>query len=241
MLCRTVFSGLLVASCCICTAQPAWAPAGLQVHTGEVTNIYEDTVANALYYCGESSRNGDNDFSDQVLSIYSNGQWDTLGSFTGRVTAAVTWHDTLVVAGYFFSVDGMPMEYVTCYVGQQWLPFGDFSEGVYRLKIINGDLYAIGAIQFADGHLCNGITKRVGGEWVNVGVLDAYNIPIFQDLVEWNGTLYAAGAIRFNGTPYKDLVYFNGTEWLPLSTGILGGLGAGRSLAVYQDELYIGG
>lgn len=88
---------------------------------------------------------------------------------------------------------------------------------------------------------CKGCAKRQGNAWVPVGNLDASSPPIWQDLALWRDTLYGAGAININGTPYKDLVYLDGNEWKPVSTGILGGFGAGRSLAVFQDQLYVSG
>lgn len=222
-------------------AQPQWVPAGVPFFTGEVNNIQGDTVADALYICGESFIDGGLNADYQAVSVYSDGHWDTLGAFNNRPSTIVRWHDTLVAGGGFSAVNGQPFQYIACYVGNQWHPYGDLDGPVYRLKIIDGELYAIGAFEYADGNLCNGIARREGNVWVNIGTMDVGVPPYMQDLILFQGELIATGVIWFTSSSYGDVARFNGTEWVPLGTGILGGFSAGRSLAVYQDELYVSG
>lgn len=222
----------------------AWEPAGVPFWTTEISNLALDTVADALYFCGESSLNNDNSFDDQAISVYSNGQWDTIGVFNNRPRYAITWDDTLIVGGSFYTVNGLPYARIAAYAGGQWLPFGDvpvLNGSVDRFKVINGILYVIGSFEYMDGYLCNGIAKRVGGHWENVGTMDVNSPPQVQDLVEWNGQLIATGVIRFsNGLP-RDVAWFDGTDWHPLGPGITGWASAGRALAVFQGDLYVGG
>lgn len=206
-------------------------------------NIHKDTVADALYFCGESSLNNDFDMSDGAVPVYRYGQWDTLGVFGGRVQTIARWNDTLVIGGPFSGVNGVPYPQRSAYwTGTVWAPFGLFDNSIYRLKVINGDLYAIGAFTEVDEQSCQGVAKRMNGQWVPVGTFDVINSPNIQDLVEWNGTLYATGTIRFGAPNPKDVAYLTSTgEWLPLGPGIRGGFGAGRALAVYNNELYVSG
>lgn len=59
--------------------------------------------------------------------------------------------------------------------------------------------------------------------------------------MEWNGTLYTTGVISYSAQGPNHIAYLSNGEWFPLGPGILSGFGAGRSLAVYNDELYVSG
>ena len=55
----------------------------------------------------------------------------------------------------------------------------------------------------------------------------------------YQGNLYIAGNFEgLNG--HKEIVYWDGTQWKPLVTGILGDSWV-NCMTVYKDELYIGG
>ncbi len=220
-----------------------WESAGVPFRIFEMGNIHSDTISDALYFCGESSLNNDFDASDGAVPVYTNGQWDTLGVFGGRVQTMARWGDTLIAGGPFSNWNGDPLVRRCAFLdGAEWLPFGDFDNSIYRFKVIGDNLYAIGAFDVVDGQSCQGIAKRVSGHWEPVGTFNVINSPNIQDLAEWNGTLYATGTIRYGAPNPKDIAYLSGTgEWLPLGPGIEGGFGAGRALAVYNDGLYVSG
>lgn len=232
----------VVVRCTWMCAQPSWVPAGVPFLTTEMRNIYTDTVADAIYFCGASSIDGDFNFEDEGISVYSNGDWDTLGVFSNMPECIVRWGDTLVVGGGFPHINGLPMPYCAGWVAGQWVPFGDFQEvGPYKFRIIDGDLYAIGAFVHVDGHLCNGLAKRVGGEWENVGSMAGVMQNYLSDLTKYDGHLIMAGAVGFNWTSARGVAILNDTTWEPLGPGIVGTWGQGRALAVYQGDLYVGG
>lgn len=234
---------LLLTSVAVRVHGQSWVAAGLPCATFSVEGVHVDTVADALYYCGESSANNDFDVSDGVVSVYKNGLWDTIGFFQGQSMCAVRWRDTLVIAGHFESVNwDTNIKYIAYYDSTTLHPYGEFTNGgIEDLKVIDGELYAIGAFEEADGHYCNGIARRTDGGWVNVGTMDTYTNNNLLDLVKWHDTLITTGTIGFNGGLPGDVAWFDGSEWHPLGTGITGGFSAGRSLCVYQDDLYVGG
>lgn len=234
---------VLLLHVCATSVNAQWQPAGVPFRILEMGNIHTDSIADALYFCGESSLNNDFDFSDGAVPVYANGQWDTLGVFGGRVQTMIRWNDTLIAGGPFSGWNGNPLVRRCSYWdASEWRLFGAFDNSIYRLKVMNGALYAIGAFDVVDGVSCQGIAKRENGQWLPVGMFNVTNAPNIQDLVEWNGTLYATGTIRYGSTNPKDIAYLSeGGEWLPLGPGIQGGFGAGRSLAVYNDELYVSG
>jgi len=220
-----------------------WTAAGVPFRITEMGNIHKDNVADALYFCGESSLNNDFDMSDGAVPVYTNGQWDTLGVFGGRVQTIVHWNDTLIIGGPFSGYNGVPNpRRVAFWNGATWMPYGDFDNSIYRFRVINDELYAIGGFEVVNGQPAQGIVKRQGGQWVPVGHFNVINTPYIQDLVSWNGTLYATGGIRYGSPNPQDIAYLSESgEWLAVGPGIQGGFGYGRSLAVYDDELYVGG
>jgi hypothetical protein len=234
---------LLALLLCASHMQGQWVPAGVPFRITEMGNIHKDTIADALYFCGESSLDNDFQFDDGAVPVYTNGQWDTLGVFGGRVQTMARWNDTLIAAGPFAGWNGdLSVQHFAYWNGMAWLPFGDFGGSwAYRLKTIDGELYAIGAFDVVDGQSCQGIAKRVGGHWEPVGVFNTASPPYIQDLVEWNGTLYATGVISYSAQGPNHIAYLSNGEWLPVAPGILSGFGAGRALAVYNDELYVSG
>ncbi|QQR85299.1 MAG: hypothetical protein IPJ76_11820 [Flavobacteriales bacterium] len=229
------------------SAQNAWSPMQPPFnYVGYMYNINADTIGDALYFHAVVSVVG-NTFPDHAVAVYKNGQWDTLGLFANQTTDVIRWHDTLLIAGGGASVNGIPISGVAAYVNGTWSGYGLFqgynwqAADPYRFRIIEGDLYAIGGFTYADGHLCNGIAKREGNEWVNVGFMDVGDPPNMQDLVEYNGELIVCGVFNIIGEG-TSIARFDGSEWHTLGPGIIGSFGgAGRSMAVYQGELYLSG
>ena len=103
-------------------------------------------------------------------------------------------------------------------------------------------MYAIGSFLTVDGHTCHGVAKRVGGHWENLGSID-YPVgdePIVLDVCEYQGNIVVGGEMNPIGLG-NDLIQFDGTNWVNVGDGQLDGVGAVTCLAVYQDELYVGG
>lgn len=236
------FAVVALTSACELAAQPGWTAAGIPFRTEQVRGMAVDTIADALYYCGESSIDGDNSFTDQGVSVYHNGQWDTLSVFQGAPSCVARWHDTLLVGGYFYNVNGdTSISQLAGTDSSGWFAYGAFDNHVEDLKVIDGVLYAIGSFNVVDGDTCNGIARRVGGHWEAVGAFDVVPTAWIVDLLEWRDTLYITGSISFNGTTAHHVAWLDGAVWKPLGTGIVGGFGFGRSLCIYQDNLYVGG
>lgn len=243
--------GLLILLCPLLLSQHAypqttWVAGGVPFLTTQVFGIYTDTIGNAIYFCGASSIDGDNNFNDQGISVYSDGQWDTIGVFTGTPLCAIRWQDTLLVGGSFLRINEDSIPACAAFANGTWSQYGDFpnSGGPAAFRIINGELFAIGAFQYVDGHLCKGLAKRVGDAWLPVGDMSEFsNVdPIVSDLVAYQGDLVIAGAgLNIPGSPGHGVAIYDGDHWAILGSGIEGNFGVGLCLAVYHDELYVGG
>jgi len=191
-----------------------------------------------------------NDYGAPVIPHTNTAEWDTLTGFRGSITDATRYGDTLLVTGNLYEVlslgDTIPFSGIAAYYDGAWHAYGTFQSTslVRRLKVLNGELYAIGAFRYADGQECNGVAKRLGGQWVPVGQLavePATNTPNLTDAVLYQGDLYVCGSINLAPNSERGIARFDGLNWSAPGGGILGGVAGGRAMAEYQGELYVGG
>ncbi len=208
-----------------------------------IRQLYVDTSTDQLIACGLVTLT--NDYNAIPLVTYGSGIWTTMGLFHGWVYSVIRYGDTLVVGGNFDQVDGMDANLMAAWYDSSWHGFGQFSHegGVVRnLQIIDGSLYAVGSFISVDGHTCHGVAKRVGGHWENLGAIEYANgnEPIVLQICEYQGNIVVGGEMDPIGLG-DDLIQFDGTNWVDVGGGLLGGVGAMTALAVYQDELYVGG
>ncbi len=225
-------------------AQPVWEYLQLPVPLGGSGALFADTVDNALYVGGDYSLDGNSQLGDNALFRYRNGQWDTLPGLNAPTTCIIRFGDSLLVAGGTVSVSGDTSYRIVRWDGAMWQPYGDFPNGhVQRMRILNGELYAVGTFSVADGHLCNGVAKREGGSWVNVGLPEfANDIVSVYDITLYQGQLVVSGNCNAVGSTSRDIMAFNGQEWFKLcEPGILGSFAGGHALIEYQGDLYVTG
>ncbi|QQR85068.1 MAG: T9SS type A sorting domain-containing protein [Flavobacteriales bacterium] len=238
---------LALAGCLVCNlgnAQTHWVGTGVPIDFDWLHNVYNDTTTDALYLGGIASSIPFNGTQGMPLMSWKDQEWDTLAVFGNEVRSVLRWGDTLVVAGVFETVNGDTMPALAGLVDGQWTSFGQVTDGgMAKVKIIDGDLFALGGFSYIDGHLCNGIAKRLGGQWVSVGpIMNSVTCNI-QDLTKYNGQLVATGAIHFTGIPYSNImIQAADSTWGPVGpNGLLGGFSSGRCVTVYQGDLYVGG
>ncbi len=183
------------------------------------------------------------------LYRYDGFSWDTLGLFGNVVNAAVLYHDTLVVAGGFEWMQQDTIKRIACYAGGQWHPYGDINSGIESatikgLRVLDGELYALGVFKYADGQLCNGIAKRVGGHWEPLPNWPTYFMgdPYVYDIARFQGRLVVGGNYNSQDLTIRDLLQYDGNAWVPVCGSCLhGGMDGVAALAVYQGYLYVGG
>ena len=190
-------------------------------------------------------------FNAPIIPCYKDGVWSILRGFRGNVTDATRYGDTLVVSGALYAVveedgDSVLVVSVAAYYDEGWHPYGDFGaiDLVRRVKVLDGELYAIGVFLQADGELCNSIAKRMGGQWVPVGglqVLWPNNAPVLYDAIIYQNDLYICGNLNLAPNDERGIIRYDGQAWSAPGGGIFGGAATGLAMAVYQDELYVGG
>jgi len=217
---------------------------------------YTDTVHDQLLMASQLNMYVDSLHAYWPLFRYDGANWDTLGLFGNAVYSAVTYHDTLIVSGGFQWMQNDSIGGIACFVNGQWhsygnvqahAPEGNYHGPVFRLRVVEGELYAMGVFRYADGQQCNGLAKRVGGHWEPVpgwAQLDFMGDPWVRDIIRFQDRLVVCGNFNFNvgGPWWKDILQYDGTAWGPVCDHCLqGGYDMVTNMAVYKDELYVGG
>ena len=226
------------------SAQHNWSDSGMPYPSFGIFQLYVDNVEDNLLACGLISTT--NNFNANLVAIWDGSSWSNEGVFGGYLYTTARWGDTLIIGGSFSTVNDEPMRLLAAHYDGEWHPFGTFSEeatSVRKLRVLDGELYAVGSFIAADGDTCHGVAKRQGGAWVSVGGTIQYppgNEAIVLDVAKYQGNLVIGGEMSPIGLG-NDLLQFNGTAWSALGGGILGGFSAVGALEVYQGELYVGG
>lgn len=130
-------------------------------------------------------------------------------------------------------------------------------DGVNALSIYNGDLYAGGSLLYVDSGLCIGRWNNHSWERVGNGLgyyyppcgACTYDAPAVYCLTEYKGNLFAGGFYddTISGGAYS-IAQWNEVSWDSVSSGLPGSsllsnqwTDVAYCLAVYQNELYMGG
>ena len=228
-----------------------WEEAGLPAYTPAPSLVYTDTLHDWLLAAGQTPIFVDPNYGSCLgLFRYNGLDWDTLGLFGNKVNTAVVYNDTLIVGGGFEYMQDTAIAHIAYYAEGGWHPYGTFGDQwgsgmVQRLRVIDGELYAVGGFEQADGQLSNGLAKRVGGHWEPMPGWPAIDFtfdPWLHDIIRFQGKLMVAGNFTVSGTAMKDLLQYDGSAWVAGCNGCLqGGAENPHVMAIYQDELYVGG
>lgn len=234
---RTLCVACLGIAATMATAQ-WWEDADLPGDVDGVTELYTDTLTNTLYCMGQIEMT---DAYRYCFYWYHGGVWTMSDSMDLQAMTVRRYGDTLLVGGAFTQVGDQAYQHLVAYINGQPQPFGNFNGPVSALRILNGELYAVGAFSYVDGLWCGGVAKRMGGAWQHVGDFPANHYAYVADAILYQGNLVVTGTIYFDGVSYDHIVQFDGQNWVPLGQGIQTNMGGGATLAVYQGELYVGG
>lgn len=234
-----VLLGLPLAAFSWLTGYPQWVAAGMPFNppVNQVFHFSVDSLNSTLYMAGQLR----NSPSQYCALAYHNGNWEQLGYFNNSAYSICAYHDTVIIAGAFTTINGMPIPYVACWDGSNWQPYGSFNRSVRRVEVINGELFALGSFDTIDGTFANKIAKRIGNSWHAVGSLTCDTqgcTTILRDIATYNGDIVVCGTFFLNGL--KDVMRFDGTDWLPLGEGLHGD-NAVTALQEYNGDLYISG
>lgn len=219
-----------------------WADAGIVIdNVGQVNSLYVDTVHNKLYGTGAWVDDWGQPNQSLRYVVKDENGWSLSVPLSDYTSTIVNYHDTLFIGGPFTHVDGIALPNAACLVDGVWQSCGSFNWPVWKFRVIEDTLYAVGYFSMIDGNPCQSVAKRVGNGWQCVGDLDCDFCGVF-DVAKYQGRLVVSGTITFDGVPYLHIVQHVNGNWVPVGPqGIYGGLSGAGPMAVYHDELYVGG
>jgi hypothetical protein len=190
--------------------------------------------------------------SSSILAADSDDRyWDPqFGPPTGDtlvVQAIVTKGDSIVIGGYFRTLQGIPVNSLALWDGSRWKPLvtggaltttGQAGNITALALAPNGDLYIAG--QFARiGNVA--ASNLVRYDWQTVQPLPATLSGGIAAMTFIGNDLYVGGAFRdINGVAgTQSIARWDGTQWYPLGSGVDDGNVS--ALFAVGNDLYVGG
>jgi hypothetical protein len=188
------------------------------------------------------------------IAVWNGTSWAQVGGGIGAqnsayLVAAAPYNGSLYVAGDFDQVGGsVNSKDLAWWDGTQWHAYTgpDFgANGSLReVAVKDNAIYVAGNFTNVGGNISYGVGKWDGTTWYNISDTPQHGTDaMIRDLVsDGAGGLYASGDFAYAGNaPATHIAHFNGTEWLPLGSGITGPLGGIQALAMAGEDLWAGG
>jgi hypothetical protein len=178
-----------------------------------------------------------------------NGSWNSFGSgANSNVNAMITRGAALVAGGQFTTINTVTASKLAEYSGGIWRTIGGspFPPGanVLALAASGTNLYVGGNFVIAGINATN-IARWDGVSWsaLGQGLLGRTTTPIGALAVRGN-EVYAGGTLtNASGLPVQALARWNGATWQAMGSGLQMNPGSPNvtALAIYEDEVYVGG
>jgi trimeric autotransporter adhesin len=217
---------------------------------GSGVNNYVDSVmtyGGNLIVAGQFTRAGESDAKS--IAQWDGSTWHPLAeglSNTNGITivdALTTFDDDLIAGGNFQVAGGTSALRIAKWDGTAWHPMGAGMNGsVNCLTTFNGNLIAGGEFNIAGSSSAKGIARWDGTSWAPLGAGIEGSV---NALAVYKGELIAGGTFTIaGGAPANRIAKWNGKEWAPLDEGLEGPVVNAvnvQSLAVYRDQLIVGG
>ncbi len=156
--------------------------------------------------------------------------------------------------GGYTSINGVYMNGICRWDGLEWdtvangLTYNDGSGGGGgRMLVYNDELYVTGSFHKAGNVDAFGLAKWDGEQWYSLNIpqtIDSVSFFFTWSIELFNDEIYIGGnlSVEVDGIVNDDIVKYNGTSLQTVADGSFkGNLGAINAIAVYKDELYIGG
>jgi hypothetical protein len=220
--------------------------------------VYAMIVFGGDLYVGGNFTEVDNDPSIQKLARWDGADWHPVAEITGgtypSIMSMATDGTNLYIGGTFTAVDSVDCLNIAMWDGMEWHPLGGGLQygnmasppKVKGLTIKGDELYAAGEF-LKEGGTSNylyHVAMWDGLAWSSLGGLDwvggsEWDLPWAEDIACTDSLVYVGGCFnRAGGEEISWLAQWNGSEWLPLGSGV-NNIVAG--LAVKENDLYVGG
>ena len=180
------------------------------------------------------------------------------GYMNSYVTSIAVENDTVYFGGFFGrafyqETDGNPqyisVKSIAKWDGSNWHAAPRFDEilsqqVIYDICVKDGMIYAVGEFPVSGDWPASKVVKLVDGEWLDLGEQfhnsgsDSFGTEL-ESILEVNGNLFTAGRPDLVGeSPTNYIVWWNGSEWVPLGSGVNQYV---YTLASNGEKLFVGG
>ncbi len=177
-------------------------------------------------------------------------RWQAVSSsFDANVNGFLEFQGSMYAFGSFTRAGGDAAGSVAKWDGLAWRPVGTNAlRFTHALVEYNGQLVAAGSNPNQDGTFNQRVMRFDGTTWLPLtDEASSTFVGPANDLIVYNGDLYASGQFSVaGGVPANCIARWDGLAWNPLQQGLTGIFGSQSSvfasaLAVFQNELYVGG
>ena len=135
------------------------------------------------------------------VAFWNGSNWQGAGAgVNGYVQAATAWLGQPVIGGAFTASGATALSGVAIWDGSQWQPMGTRAVEVYRLGVVDGELFASGEFKLPDDSIVGTIAHWTGSDWHVLG--SGSNSYAFAG---YDGYLYQAGYGLVHGHPSHNL------------------------------------
>lgn len=214
---------------------------------GDVRSLFYDSTSNTLYAGGNFWKLAGNMVNMQHISRWNGSTWDSLGAGLFGVVHSIVKYNGYIYAGGSFAIKDSLGNYITANIsywdGAYWQlhPGGVIANSAVGCLFVNGnDLYVGGVFDSINGMPAQGIARYDGTLWHSYPMLDPVYTANVGDIIIFNSELYVGG--DFNGGPgLRDIVKFDGSNWVTVGGGLTGGNSWIHDFEIFQNKLYVGG
>lgn len=209
---------------------------------------YYDSTFKKLYIGGQFTQ-VENKTSNGV-AVWSNNKWDTLkGGIAnpGTYPVAITkFNNKIYFGGPISKVNNKPYCCIATWDGSNWdtLPSKPNASPM-QLLVYNNQLYTVGKFSKCGDSTCYFVARFDGTYWHPIGNLmkyfKAYYPAQINCIAFYKNELYLGGSFMDSTGMDRNIVKFDGTNWVNVGTGIRQGFAWVNNMQEYKGELYIGG
>jgi hypothetical protein len=226
-----------------CNAQ-TWSALGSGTNGSRVNTILIDSTG--MLYAGGDFFKAGGVIADGIAK-WDGTSWSPVGTgMDGQVFVLKIINGSLYAGGEFFTAGGQEVHCIAKWDGTSWSSLGKgmlktgghtFTTSVRDIALYQGELYAAGVFDYADGKDASHIAHWTGSTWEPVG--EGISGDYINTLEVYNNELYAGGSFNSaDGISARNIAKWNGTSWSAVAQGFNNVV---NDLHVHNGGLYAAG
>jgi len=226
-----------------------WTSCGINLDNA-IRTMYNDSTNNRLLVGGNFLKIGNDTIG--AFGVYDSDSLKPLNNdlINGAVFSSIVFQNKIIIGGWFNAIGtNTSIKNIAQWDSNQWQSMGNGLNGtVWNLRVIDNELYATGTFDsnYNGTIVANGVAKWNGTDWVNV-----YNLPKFDtipysnnavdDICKYNNEIYVGGNFNTNDLSIRDIVKFDGNNWVDVGGSMKGSNSGITKMLVYNGKLVVAG